>query len=131
MEKNEKDRLKKAWLRSATEDLATAESLFKLKRYNFALFCCHLVIEKILKALFIKNKDQYPLVSHDLVKIARRADLDLTQEVINQLAEITTFNVEARYDIDKTKLYKKATKSFTKKYMMLTFSLFKDFKKLL
>lgn len=131
MKKNDKDRLEKAWIKSATEDLETAEALFKLKRYNFSLFCCHLALEKILKALLIKNKDQYPLVSHDLVKIARHAGLYLTQENIDYLTEITTFNVEARYDIDKTKLYKKATKNFTQKYLTLTFLLFEEFKQLL
>lgn len=129
--KNEIELLHKASLKSAIEDLKIAQDLFKLKHYSYALFFCHLTIEKVLKALFIKHKDQYPLVSHDLVKIARRAGLDLTQEKIDQLAEITTFNVEARYDTDKTKLYKKATKNFTQKYITLTLRLFEDFKKML
>ncbi|MBU1327058.1 HEPN domain-containing protein [Patescibacteria group bacterium] len=36
------------------------------------------------------------------------------------LNEMTTFNVEARYDIFKQKLYKKATKEYTERFLALT-----------
>jgi len=53
----------------------------------------------------------------------------INQEMKDWLAEITTFNVEARYDIFKEKLHKKATKTFTKKYFDITVNLYDFFKK--
>lgn len=130
MKKEEKTKLEKAWLNSADEDLETAKSLFKLTRYNGCLFFCHLAIEKILKALFLKTNDDYPPVTHKLVRLAKLSAIKLDKETETFLAEITTFNVEARYDILKEKLYKKATRQFTKKYLEITRKIFIDFKKL-
>lgn len=131
MEKQEKVKLKKAWLTSAIEDLATAKGLFKLKRYSGCLFFCHLTIEKVLKALFLKQHDNYPPPTHKLVRLAKLSKINLNKETEIYLAEITTFNIEARYDILKEKLYKKATEKFTKKYLDLTKKLFTNFKNLL
>ena len=38
--------------------------------------------------------------------------------------EITTFNIEARYDIHKERLYKKATGDFTRQYLSRSEELF-------
>jgi len=44
------------WIKSAEHDFDTKKSLMKEKKYDWALFLCHLVIEKLLKALYIKVK---------------------------------------------------------------------------
>lgn len=46
----------KAWIKSSDEDLNTAQGLFQLERYSGCLFFCHLSIEKIIKAIYLKNK---------------------------------------------------------------------------
>ena len=47
------------WKISAKHDLETAESLIREKKYDWALFLSHLVLEKIIKALFV-NHDLLP-----------------------------------------------------------------------
>lgn len=131
MKKDEKTKLEKAWFTSAIEDLATAKGLFTLKRYSGSLFFCHLTIEKVLKALFLKRKDDYPPPTHKLVRLAKLSEIKLDKETEIYLAEITTFNIEARYDVLKEKLYKKATRKFTQKYLKITKKIFTDFKKLI
>ncbi len=131
MLKNEKEKLQNAWLKSANKDLKVSEDLFEGKHYNYCLFFCQLTLEKLLKALFVKNKKRYPPITHDLTRLAKKASLKLNQEKLDLLAEITTFNVEARYDIFKEKLYKKATKDFTKKYLKITKEFYKYFKNLI
>ena len=42
------------WLKSAEHDLEVAETLFQNKKYDWCLFIAHLVLEKILKAYFVK-----------------------------------------------------------------------------
>lgn len=129
--KNEIELLHKAWLKSAIEDLKIAQDLFRLKHYSYALFFCHLSLEKILKTIYLKQNKKYPIMTHKLAKLATTTKINLNDEQIDRLNEITTFNVEARYDIVKEKLYKKATKEFTQKYLNITTTLFKYLKTLL
>ncbi len=127
MESLEKSQLITAWMGSAKEDLETAKGLVSLKRYRGALFFCHLALEKILKAAYVKTNDRYPPPTHKLAKLARESKIEVSEEQIDYLSEITTFNVEARYDIFKEKLYKKATREFTLKYLRITQELFEYF----
>ncbi|KKP65575.1 MAG: HEPN domain protein [Candidatus Roizmanbacteria bacterium GW2011_GWA2_35_19] len=131
MEKKEKAELQKAWLESAVEDLKTAEELFNLGRFSGCLFFCHLIIEKTLKAIYIKVNDIYPPPTHKLINLATLSKIKLDKELKLYLTEITTFNVEARYDIFKEKLYKKATREFTQKYLDIAKNIFVKFKKLI
>ena len=43
------------WLDSASHDLDVAEILFQNKRYDWCLFIGHLVIEKVLKAFYVRD----------------------------------------------------------------------------
>ncbi|MBI5123201.1 HEPN domain-containing protein [Candidatus Roizmanbacteria bacterium] len=131
MEERERKYFQKAWLESAVEDLETAKDLFDLGRFSGCLFFCHLVIEKTLKAVYIKVKDTYPPPIHKLVNLAELSKVKLNTDLKLNLTEITTFNVEARYDIFKEKLYKRATKDFTQKYFDITKKIFIKLKKLL
>lgn len=131
MDNNEKKGLINAWINSAHEDLKTSEGLFYLKRFSGCLFFCHLTVEKLLKAVYIKKKDTYPPYAHKLAKLAKDASVKLTQKQTEELVEITTFNIEARYDIFKQKLYKKATKAYAQKYLKITQELLTFFTSLL
>ncbi len=112
------------WKESATDDLDTAQILFVSKKYVYCLFFCHLALEKMLKSLCILQMNDAPPITHDLLKLALTAKLTLTSIQENNLREITTFNIEARYDIYKQRLYKKATEEFTSSYLALTRELF-------
>lgn len=105
------------WLKSAKEDLKTAQDLFGLKRYSYSLFFAHLTLEKVLKALVVKTTDQAPPWTHDLVKLAKLTKISLSKEKIADLQEINTFNIAARYNDVKFRFYKKATKAYAKKYL--------------
>ena len=108
------------WLTSSKQDFQTAEILFKNKRYHHALFFCHLSVEKMLKALVVYATKTAPPLIHDLVRLAEKANLLLTQQHKNDLAEITTFNIETRYDDYKLSFYKQATQQFSSKYLKKT-----------
>lgn len=118
--REEKEKLIKAWGESALEEFVVAKDLFKAKHYSQCLFFCQLALEKTLKAAFIATNGECPPPSHNLVKLAEGAKIELTKEWREQLGEITSFNVEARYDIRKEKLYKKATVLFTEQFLKIT-----------
>lgn len=110
----------KYWLTASKEDFDSAEILFENKKYHHALFFCHLSIEKMLKAIIVKSTKTAPPLIHDLIRLAEKAKLPLSEAQINELAEITTFNIEARYDDYKLSFRKKAKMRFSLKYLEKT-----------
>ena len=110
----------KYWLTASKEDFDSAEILFENRKYHHALFFCHLSIEKILKAIIVKSTKTAPPLIHDLIRLAEKAKLPLSEAQMNELAEITTFNIDARYDDYKLSFRKKAKKQFSLKYLKKT-----------
>ena len=103
------------WLLKSGKDTQTAKDLFKLKHYEWSLFIWHLAVEKILKAKLV-SLDKPIVFTHDLTRLAKEAGIPLNKEFIGRLNEITTFNIEARYDDYKLSFYKKATKDYAQKW---------------
>ena len=80
-------------------------------------FIGHLMIEKLLKAYFVKTKNSFPPYIHNLLRLAWLSDLKLTSEQRISLATITAFNINARYDDYKNSFYKKCTSQFTAEWI--------------
>ncbi|PIZ64227.1 DNA-binding protein [Candidatus Roizmanbacteria bacterium CG_4_9_14_0_2_um_filter_39_13] len=113
------DQLFQNMLKRIESDMATADDLLHAKRFDWCLFIWHLVIERSLKALLVKKGIRYPLV-HDLERLAREAKIEFTQEELDQLNEITTYNIEALYDEIKYEFYRKATKEYTTRWVNIS-----------
>lgn len=103
------------WRQSARRNHQVAKDLIEIKRYDWSLFLYHLTIEKLLKACVIQA-GTVPPYTHDLLKLAKLANLFLTDEYRAWLEEIAKFNIEARYEEEKIAFYKKANVEFTKKW---------------
>jgi len=101
------------WVKSSDIDFKAMEHLLEKRDYTWALFIGHLVIEKLLKAYYIKKIDINPPFVHILLRIAERSKLDLTEEQKDFLVTVTTFNIQARYNDIKMDFYKTCTKEFT------------------
>ncbi len=108
----------KFWLGGAQEDWEFAVEIWKSgKRLYNALFFGQLVLEKILKALHYQNRDDHPLLIHDLTKLAEKAGLVLNEDQKVDFKKITGFNVSARYDDYKLRIRKLATKEYADLWM--------------
>ena len=90
------------------------EDLFEKGHYTWALFVGHLLIEKLLKAYYVENIDFQPPLIHNLLRIAEKSKLELSEEQKDLLVTVTTFNIQARYDDVKKEFYHKCSKEFTK-----------------
>ena len=112
-----KEEVIKYWLDSAEMDFQAMESLFSNGHYVWSLFVGHLVLEKTLKACYVKNVDINIPKIHHLLKLAEDAKLELTEDEESFLLEVTTFNMAARYPDFKNRFYKKATRSFAEKFI--------------
>ena len=108
----------KYWLNSADHDLDTAESLFSAGKYAWCLFLGHLVLEKGLKAFYVKdNENRMPPKTHNLVKLAEKTTIPLNAELKLFLDEVNDFNLEVRYPEYKQEFYKTCTKKFAEEYL--------------
>ena len=103
------------WIETSDGDYNTMKHMFDAKDYHWSLFIGHLVIEKLIKAAYAKIVEDYktPLYSHDLLYLAEKAELQLTDELKKKLAVITTFNIQARYPDYKKAFYDKCTRDFS------------------
>jgi HEPN domain-containing protein len=84
------------WIDSSDIDALAMHHLCANSDYTWALFLGHIVVEKLLKAVFIKNKDETPPFIHDLSRLAEKAELGLDQKQMDFLDTATTFNIRAR-----------------------------------
>lgn len=109
--------LMKYWIESAEIDKKAMYHLFEKKDFHWSLFMGHLVIEKLLKALYISIKSENPPFIHNLTRIVEKMDLHLSDDTLDLLDTITTFNIRARYDDYKQLFYKKCTESYTKEWI--------------
>ncbi len=105
------------WLEGSDRDFESMLHMFESKDYHWSLYVGHLVIEKLLKAYYIKNIDsQHPFI-HNLLRIAEKSNLEITEEQKKFLVRVTTFNLRAKYQDYKNNFYKLCTKEFTEKWI--------------
>ncbi len=107
----------KYWVESSEKDFKTMHDLYKTKNNSWALFIGHLVIEKLLKALYVKTKGDFPPMIHDLRRIANKAEVKMEAGYQNKLDAISRFNINARYDDYKQSFNQLCTDSFTKEWI--------------
>jgi len=91
--------------------------MFDSKRYSWSLFIGHLMIEKLLKAFYVKVKSDYPPFIHNLLRLAEKSGLELTDDKKEQLVTITAFNINARYDDYKLSFKNQCTTEFTERWI--------------
>lgn len=103
----------KYWKVSADRNYQTMHNLLKTGDNSWALFLGHLVLEKLLKAHYVKSTGEHAIFTHDLLRLATKTGLELTEETEEWLDDISTFNLNARYDNFKQDFYKLCTKEFT------------------
>jgi len=110
------DSIVQHWRNSSDQNYTTMQNLIMTKESSWALFMGHLVVEKLIKALYVKKNHQHPLFKHDLLYLIKKIDIELPPNYDEWLDEITTFNLNARYDDYKQSFYKRCTPEFSKEW---------------
>lgn len=107
--------LMKFWIESSNEDYDTMLYMKSGKKNTWCLFMGQMVIEKLLKALYAKKNvsEPYAPKSHDLMYLAQKINLTVTETQKLYLNEITRFNLNSRYDDYKREFSKKCTDEYT------------------
>jgi len=91
--------------------------LYNSKDYHWSLFIGHIVVERLLKACVVKKISDHASYTHDLTKLAMLSGLSFSEEHLDWLDTISTFNMTARYDSYKDAFYKKCTIGFTTEWI--------------
>jgi len=117
--KLEKNELVSYWKETSDKDYNTMMNLLNSGDYHWSLFLGHLVIEKLLKALYVKHIDlQVPRI-HDLLRLSELAGVITSEQHKDILDKITTFNISVRYPDYQQRFYNKCTSEFTRENINL------------
>ena len=102
------------WKLSAEQDWDIIEAVFAKKGYIQTLFFAHLVLEKLLKAHWVKdNIGDHPPRIHNLESIASRTKLNLLVDQMSFLTKMNLFQMEGRYPDYQNNIQKLCTEIFT------------------
>lgn len=71
------------WIATAEYDLQTAHHMLATGRYLYVVFCCHLALEKMLKAHVTEVTQSVPAKSHDLIYLLKKSGLALPQPYLD------------------------------------------------
>lgn len=94
--------------------------MFKGGRYFYAVFMCHLAIEKRLKGLFAAKMNAIPPKSHSLIYFVNKLDLIPPEPIARFLVQLNQASVTTRYPESLTNLEKTFTKAVVRKIMQNT-----------
>lgn len=96
----------KEWFRQADYDLDTAKAMFKTGRYIYAVFMCHLSIEKALKGLYTQKTREIPPKTHNLLYLIEKLKLEIPEIFYDFLFNLNRVSVPTRYPSDLRKMLK-------------------------
>jgi len=85
------------WKSTSESDIETASILIASGKYIEGMFFCHLCIEKIIKALVVKQVQDIPPRSHDLFYLTNLAKLGFTESQSEFMQILMKYQLEGRY----------------------------------
>ena len=111
------DKLIEYWHKTAEHDYETMVGLYRIRRYSDSLFFGHIILEKILKGLVVKETKRRAPYIHNLIELTQIGNLDLNKKEKVLLVEVNEFNISCRYPEEKLRFYKQVDKKYTKYYL--------------
>ena len=82
--------------------------MYATKRYLYVGFMCHQIIEKLLKAYFVKSRNQDPPCTHKLRMLIDESGLskEIDEDTLMFIISLQPLNIEGRYPTYKESLLK-------------------------
>lgn len=87
------------WFEQANYDLETARYLFEGGRYIYAVFMCHLALEKALKSMVVIATRRQPPKSHNLIFLLKKSEIIVneTDDIFVFLTNLNEWCIPTRY----------------------------------
>ncbi len=112
------DRRVAEWLKQADYDMETAAFMAQGGRGFYAVFMCHLAIEKALKGLFQHVLCETPPKTHNLVYLLNKIGLRPDAARARAIARLNEANVTTRYPDDIDRLRSAYTTEMTEQILV-------------
>ena len=119
----------KYWITTAEKDWDIVKKLYKSKDYLYCLFFVHLVLEKIAKAIWVKQNDITPPRTHNIVYLLEKSEINLSNVNKDFLLILNDFQLEGRYPDYNQKIYKICDKRYTDEILYCKRYKFRHFKR--
>ena len=87
----------KYWIDGSAEDISTAQILIEKERFLHGLFFCHLAMEKVLKAVYVKIKNEFAPKTHNLLYLCELCGIELSDERMTFYAILMKYQITGRY----------------------------------
>ena len=92
------------WLKQSDYDMDTAEYMHKGSRYIYAVFMCHLAVEKSLKGLCNEKLKEIPPKSHNLILLMNKIEIKPPEEFGKFIIKLNEASIPTRYPESLAKL---------------------------
>ncbi len=96
----------KEWLKQSAYDMDTAVYMHEGGRHIYAVFMCHLAVEKALKGLYYEKRRDIPPKSHNLIYLLNEIGIKPPTEQGKFIVKLNEASVPTRYPENLTKLQK-------------------------
>jgi len=96
----------KEWILQAEYDMETADIMFNTGRYFYAVFMCHLSIEKALKGIFLLKLGEIPPKTHNLIYLLNKINIKPNEYIRGIITKLNETNIVTRYPDDLKSLQK-------------------------
>jgi HEPN domain-containing protein len=108
------------WIIQAEFDIETAEYMFQGGRHFYAVFMCHLSLEKALKGIYCKKLQDVPPKVHNLVFLINKTGISPPETLGKFIVKLNEANIATRYPESLEKLQKAYTKTITSEIILNT-----------
>ncbi|MBC8391034.1 MAG: HEPN domain-containing protein [Deltaproteobacteria bacterium] len=98
------ERRSEEWLRQSAYDMDTALFMHEGGRHIYAVFMCHLAVEKALKGLYYEKRRDIPPKSHNLIYLLNEIGIKPPVEPGIFIVKLNEASVPTRYPENLTKL---------------------------
>jgi HEPN domain-containing protein len=108
------------WLAQVDYDIATAEQMLHAGRYIYVIFMSHMALEKALKSLVTEETQKLPPRTHNLIDLAQRAHVVLSQAQQDFLGKLNNTSVVVRYPEDLSAMISQYPEAIVQDYLERT-----------
>ena len=98
------DKRSEEWMKQSVYDMDTAEYMKKGGRNIYAVFMCHLAVEKALKGLYNEKRLKIPPKTHNLILLLNKIDIKPPKGLGKFIVKLNEASISTRYPENLTKL---------------------------
>jgi len=85
------------WISYAEYDKDTTKAMLDSNRYFYVVITAQQVMEKLLKAYYIKIKGKEPPRTHDIVRLSKELNVNFSEEQLNLFDKLFIYYHKQRY----------------------------------